>query len=70
MKTQIKNLPIQDEEIRAGQHRRSCNFCGFTGLYVEFPDNTVCFENVVACAPCLKKPETKEFRAHIKGKKY
>lgn len=60
----LQTTPEQDVSLSP----RTCDFCGFTALYSDFPNGSVCFENTVACAPCLKLPKTKEFRAHIKGK--
>ena len=41
---------------------RSCGFCGLKALYDEFPDGSVCFEGVCACADCLQTERTATFR--------
>jgi len=53
--------------VQFEEKTRTCDFCGFTGLYGEFPDGSICFEKTVACGTCLKKESTKEFRSRIEG---
>lgn len=41
---------------------RVCSFCNRKEIYDDFPDGSVCWLGICACADCLEKEETKEFR--------
>lgn len=41
---------------------RTCGFCFRTFTYDEIPEGSIVFLGIAACADCLEKEETKEFR--------
>ena len=41
---------------------RTCAFCGLTDEYDDLPDGTVCYLGITACADCLEKDSTEDFR--------
>jgi superfamily II helicase len=48
---------------------RHCNFCFYSAPYEDFPNGSVCFVGVMACADCLKEERTREFRELIEEEK-
>lgn len=57
-------LLLPDREI---QIKRRCSFCNLEKLYQEHADGGVCAFGVFACADCLGKDTTKEFRGITGG---
>lgn len=51
----VWRLPVE-EKIR------TCSFCNFKAPYRDFPDGSICYLGICACAPCLETEKTKEFR--------
>lgn len=41
---------------------RNCSFCDFSGAYEDFPDDSIFFLGIAACADCLKSGKTSEFK--------
>ncbi|HEX8287854.1 MAG TPA: hypothetical protein VF556_07665 [Pyrinomonadaceae bacterium] len=41
---------------------RHCSFCEFAADYDDFPDGSICYLGICACANCLEKEVTKDFR--------
>jgi hypothetical protein len=59
------NTTMQTERLIIppdGRAARTCSFCNFTASYDDFPEGSVCFLGICACAPCLETDKTKEFR--------
>lgn len=51
----VWRLPVE-EKIR------TCSFCNFTAPYRDFPDGSICYLGICACAPCLETDKAREFR--------
>ena len=53
---------MNEPNLEQNRITRNCSFCDFTAAYEDFPDGSVIYLGIAACAGCLKSEITKEFR--------
>ena len=46
---------------------RQCHFCDFKAEYDDFPDGSVCYLAITACAACYENGTAEDFRRLIEN---